>query len=109
MLSSLLMHAVQCPAACRRGITDTYVSYFRLIQLGMCENHTTVLTTVWSVPVMTMVNSALSMLSPTARDSILAPAELPESILRHTSAGLLVYMTASSVACLCAQRHHRFC
>ena len=109
MLSSLLMHAVQCPAACRRVINDTYVSNFRLIQVEMCESRIAVLTTVWSVPVMTMVNRALSMLSPTASDSMLAPAELPESILRHTSAGLLVYMTASSVTCLCAQRHHRFC
>ena len=30
-------------------------------------------TTVWSVPVMTMVNRALSMFRPTAKDSMLAP------------------------------------
>ena len=55
---------------------DASMSNFRMIQLGMCENYTMVLTTVWSVPVITMVNRALSMLSPTASDSILAPAEL---------------------------------
>ncbi len=67
----------------------TLLSTFRLIQVGMCESSTTVLTTVWSVPVITMVNRALSMLSPTASDSMLAPAELRVSILRQPSAGFL--------------------
>lgn len=76
MLLSLLTHAVRFPAAFRRDTPDTSMSNFRLIQPGTSESNTTVLTTVWSVPVMTMVNSALSMLSPTARDSMLAPAEV---------------------------------
>lgn len=34
------------------------------------------LTTVWSVPVITIVKRALSMLRPTAKDSMLAPGNV---------------------------------